>query len=147
MSLTKRVGRLFKPFVNFPKWMGLTRLVANARGIKKSIEDIRVHRPTVRVETFEQAMTRLHLTEKDIELRKRTCLILSIVYSLTTFLLLIYTLYLIIHLRLGAIIGLLITGLMAVFAYRESFWHFQMKTRKLGNTYRDWLSYMLRRGK
>jgi hypothetical protein len=33
---------------------------------------------------------------------------------------------------------------MAVFAYREHFWYFQMKTRTLGNTFQDWFSFLLR---
>jgi intracellular multiplication protein IcmV len=74
------------------------------------------------------------------------CLLMSILYFIAGLLFLTYTLYMILHLHLGMILGLLVTALMMLFAYREHFWYFQMKTRKLGNTFKDWLSFVLRRG-
>lgn len=147
MKVTSAIGRVFKPFVNFPRWMGLRQLKNNAAAIKAMFKDLRLYRPEVRRETFEEAMQRMNLTEDQLKERMRTCLMMSIVYSFASLCFLIYTIYMIFHFHLGMILGILITILMAVFAYRESFWYFQMKTRKLGNTVHDWVSFMLKRGK
>lgn len=144
MKVTSRIGKVFKPFVNFPRWMNLRQLWANGRGIVRTLKDLKVHRPSVKAETFEEAMQRLHLTEEDIIKRRKNCLILSIVYAFLTLIFFIYTVYMVIHLHLGMIIGLLITALMATFAYREHFWYFQLKTRTLGNTFQDWLAFLFR---
>lgn len=144
MKVTRRIGRVFKPLVNFPRWMNLDRLMANGRAIIKMFNDMKVRRPPVRQETFEEAMLRMHLTEDDIKERIRNTLTLSIVYSVATLIFLIYTLYMIFHGHIGMIIGLLITVLMATFTYRESFWYFQLKTRTLGNTFHDWARYFFR---
>ncbi|MBA2654537.1 MAG: hypothetical protein H0U71_05675 [Gammaproteobacteria bacterium] len=144
MKVTKRVGRVVKPFVNFPRWMGFGQLWANYEAIVKTIKDMRIHRPPVRTETFEEAKARLHLTDEDIQQRKRNCLILSIIYFTATLIFFIYSLYMIIHGHLGMILGLLITALMAAFTYREHFWYFQLKTRTLGNSFKDWLHFLFR---
>jgi intracellular multiplication protein IcmV len=146
MKITRSVGRVIKPLVNFPKWMGLSQLRANAAAIMKMFQDLRVHRPPVREETFAQAVQRLNLTEDDIKTRMKHCLLMSLLYFSASLVFLAYTLYMIIHLHLGMVVGLLITALMMVFTYREHFWYFQMKTRTLGNTFQDWVSFVLRRG-
>lgn len=146
MKVSSALGRVFKPFVNFPRWMNLRQLRANAAAIAKMIQDMRIHRPEVRRESFDEAIQRMNLTDEDIKDRMRTCLTLSVVYSFAALCFLIYTFYMIWHGHLGMILGILITALMAVFAYREAFWYFQMKTRTLGNTFRDWLSFLFKRG-
>lgn len=147
MGIMSRVGRVFKPLVNFPRWMGAGQLRTNVEDIRKNIQDLKIRRPEVRTETFEEAMVRMHLTEEDIKKRMRFCFIFCLIYAFIALILLGYSIYLIIHLKLGAIISLLITAMMAVFAYRESFWYYQMKTKTLGNTFHNWLSYMLRGGR
>lgn len=144
MKVTSALGRIFKPLVNFPKWMGLRQLKSNAAVISKMIKDLRVYRPGIHQETFDEAVVRLQLTEEDIKQRMRTCFTLSIVYSIIAILLLVYTIYLVLQLSLGMILGLLVTVLMSVLAYREHFWYFQMKTRRLGNSFQDWISFLVR---
>ncbi len=146
MKVTSALGRMLKPLVNFPRWMGLAQIRANAAAIFRSFQDLRMHRPEVRKETFEEALVRLNLTEQDLKERMKTCLTLMILYAFAALCFLIYTIYMIVHGHLGMIIGSMLTALMAVFAYRESFWYFQMKTRKLGNTFKDWFSFYFKRG-
>lgn len=144
MKVTSALGRVVKPFVNFPRWMGLTQVWANGRAIVKMLKDLRVHRPPTHTESFEEAIQRLNLTEEDVKERIRHCFILTIVYTTATLFFLFYTIYMVIHGHLGMILGILLTALMATFAYREHFWYFQMKTRSLGNGFKDWLFYLLR---
>src|SRR5262245_15392808 len=97
MKVTKTLGRIVKPFVNFPRWMGLGQIRATAASIKKMFQDLRIHRPPVREETFEEAKQRLNLSEEDIQSRLKSCFWLSILYSFIALLLLIYTIYMISH--------------------------------------------------
>lgn len=145
MKATRRIGRVIKPFVNFPRWMGLSMLLANGKAIVNMLKEMKIYRPAIRSESFEQAKQRLRLTDEDIKSRIRNCLILSVIYYLSTLAFLLYTLYMIFHGCIGMIVGLLITILMAVFAYREHFWYFQLKTRSLGNSFHDWVAYVLGR--
>jgi intracellular multiplication protein IcmV len=146
MKVTRRIGKIIKPLVNFPRWMGVNQLRINAQFITTIWQDLKLHRPPVRRETFAEAKTRLNLTEDDIQKRLNNCLLLSVIYGLCTLILLGYTLYLIIHFQLGVILSFLLTSLMAALAYREHFWYFQLKTRTLGNSFSNWLSFLLRGG-
>lgn len=144
MKPTRAVGRVIKPFVNFPRWMGLRLIMSNGSAIVKMVQDMRIRPPAVRKETFEEAVARLNLSEEEIKSRMRHCLILSIIYSVAALILLVYTIYMVIHGHLGMILGILLTVLIAVFAYREHFWYFQMKTRMLGRTFKEWLIFLFR---
>ncbi len=144
MKVTTVIGRVIKPLVNFPRWMGARQLKTNADAIIKMVKDLQLRRPPLRQETFEEAIVRLHLSEEDIRQRMRVCLTLSIIYSCLMILFLAYTIFLILHFSLGMILAALVTMLMASFVYREHFWYFQMKTRKLGNTFQDWVSFLVR---
>jgi intracellular multiplication protein IcmV len=144
MKATRRIGRVLKPLVNVKLWMGLSQLIVNAKAILRNFNGMKVRRPAVRKETFEEAVARLSFSEDDIKNRMRSCLTLAIIYYFASLLFLVYTIYMIVHLQLGMVLGLLITTLMAVFAYREHFWYFQLKTRRLGNSFRNWLTFVFR---
>jgi intracellular multiplication protein IcmV len=144
MKATRRIGRVLKPLVNVKLWMGLSQLIVNAKAILRNFNDMKVRRPAVRKETFEEAVARLNFSEDDIKNRMRSCLKLAIIYYFASLLFLVYTIYMMVHLQLGMVLGLLITTLMAVFAYREHFWYFQLKTRRLGNSFRNWLTFVFR---
>jgi intracellular multiplication protein IcmV len=142
----RRLGRMVKPLVNFPRWMGLSQILAQARIIAGLFKDFRSY-PTeqVRKETFAEAMQRLNLTEQDIQARMKQCLWLSIIYTLVALVFLVYAIYLIMHGLLGSfILALLLTALMTTFAYQQSFWYYQIKTQQLGVSFKVWLKFLLR---
>jgi intracellular multiplication protein IcmV len=143
MKFTRALGRMIKPLVNFPRWMGLYQILVQARIIVGLFKDFRSY-PTeqVRKETFAEAMQRLNLTEQDVQARMKQCLWLSIIYALVALIFLAYTVYLIMHGLLSFILALLLAALMAAFAYQQSFWYYQIKTQQLGASFKAWLKFL-----
>ncbi len=76
MKPFKFMGKAFKPFVNFPQWMGWKQINASSRDLKdlaKAVFRIKLEKtedgkPVE--ETFEQAMARLNITEEQLVERK-----------------------------------------------------------------------------
>lgn len=92
-------------------------------------------------ETFEQAIKRLGITEQGLEERKKMYGIQVIIYLLTGIGALIYAVFLV---RAGEYMGMLMAflagGLAFAYAFRSHFWLFQLKQRRLGCTFKEWLS-------
>lgn len=145
MSIMGRMGKIIKPLVNFPRWMGFRQILDNGRNIVKTIQDLKIRRPAVRDESFAQAMLRLNLNESDLQERKRFCFYQAIIYFILALIFFIYTIYLILHFSLGVILSFLLALLMTTFAYREFFWYVQIRKKKLGCTFREVLAFLFRR--
>ncbi len=150
-KVLKASGRVIKPFVNFPHWMGLKRLVSDGKSVHalaKEFFSLNKKRKT-RTETFEEAKLRLRLTEQDLANRMKSLLQLTFVYLLFAIALLSYTVYLVVS--GGALIGIFLSIMLTLVAfamsYRENFWYFQMKKRRLGCSFKEWLQYAVRGGK
>jgi intracellular multiplication protein IcmV len=141
------IGRVVKPLVNFPVWMGLSRLRENNQKLGRLAKSVLT--PTkvdVHRETFEAAVERLGLDEPMIQARQFYFKRLAIVYLLIAIALLGYAFYLLII--VGALIGFLMV-LIAIWialalAFKQHFWYTQMKARRLGLSFREWLSITLR---
>lgn len=92
-------------------------------------------------ETFEQAITRLRITEAGLEQRKKMYAMQVFIYILTGIGALVYAVFLA---RAGEIMGMLmafLAGTLAfAYAFRSHFWLFQLKQRRLGCTFKEWLS-------
>ena len=144
----KRIRKAVKPFVNFPRWAGFSFVAGAGRAIYDTAREFGLKKKDARTETFEEAMKRLKLTEQDIQHRIKTCKTMTLVYCLGALGLLGYMVHLLLlgH-WVASFISLLLSGLALIFAYRESFWAFQMKTRRLGCSFNDWLDGLLGRGK
>lgn len=148
MKVTRAIGRVVKPFVNFPRWMNLNQLWNTGRSIAGTLKDLKVEtNAPIRKETFEEAQQRLKLTDEDLNHRMKFCFRLSMIYLLVGLLFLAYTIYLILHLSIGFILALLLTALMFAFSFQQHFWYFQIKSRQLGATVKDWRNYLFRGAK
>lgn len=139
MKIVRGVGKLVKPFVNFPSWMGWKQISTTGSTIKDTAKDLLRTPKAKREETFAQAIERLHLTEADIQARMRTFKQLIIFYALIALGLFIYTIYLLIGSHVAAaLLSFVLTFLALAFTFRQHFWYFQMKHRKLGCTIKEW---------
>ena len=99
-----------------------------------------------RCESYEEAVMRMNLSEQDLDERRRQFLKSAICYLLVALLLWINGIWLIAHLKLlGAGIALILALTLTLNAYHEHFWYMQMSQHKLGCTFRDWLTFVLRR--
>lgn len=147
MKVTRALGKAIKPFVNVTRWVGWDQVAAEGKNIVNMAKDlIKVKAPETHAETFEQAVIRLNLTEDDIQKRRKSLLMGASVYLLFAFALLIYAFYLFIWSEnfLAGLLALIVAGLALAFTYREHFWYFQMTVRRLGCSFKDWVSFTFR---
>lgn len=100
----------------------------------------------VRRETYDEAISRLGLTDKQIEARRKTFFYSALVYLLFAFGFFVYFAYLLFNLHLlSAFLTFLLVVLMLLTGYREHFWYMQMKKKKLGCNFKDWLEFAFKR--
>lgn len=132
-----------RTFVNPSAWLDLNNLSYITGGIWGLIKPLFVApQAPQNVETFEQAQQRLNLTEEDLKERETSYLSFSYIFVISAAIVLIYSLYLLIHhgTWLGFLLGIAATAVFLSQAARFSFWSFQVRHRKLGCTLEEWWS-------
>lgn len=129
--------------VDFPTWMNVQGLRESGDTIVKTFKSLQEANLSDRQETYEEAMSRLRLTEKDIQTRMRQCFISSWIYFAVASLLFLYGFYLLIYVSFsGFVIAWVLTALAGVYAYREAFWYYQMKVKKLGCSMAEFVKFI-----
>ena len=145
------VRGFFGSLVNVKKWSNFDEVAASARFVTKSVKDLCQPQKgsSMSSSSFAEMMQKLNLTEDDIKKRMKYFLYYFVVYFFSALCLFFYMGYLIA--TSGRILSVLVTMilglLMTVYAVREHFWYMQLKTRKLGCSFRDWLAFLLWRTK
>ncbi len=100
-------------------------------------------------ETFEEAMTRLNLTEKEVKHRGQLYRYYAIAFAILGIFTLLYSFY---HLFINFyfiswLLGTSVAGIFFAQAFRYDFWSFQIRKRKLGATFTEWKrAYMGHKG-
>ncbi len=131
---------LSSTFFDVPRWVNAKQYVETNKTLYARIKDsFRIATPE-REETFEAAIHRLKLSGQDLQERlaanQRGLTIMLVFIVLLCF----YGFYLIFHGSItGTLIALAVIVLSAVRAFQYSFWSFQIKNKRLGCTFRDWL--------
>ena len=129
-----------KTFFDPRGWIGYDELKAYNKIIISDIKSsLKPATPTYS-ETFVEAMERLNVTEADVQETAKRFLIYTVLFvvlagiSFATAFYLLFT-----HGTFsGWILALCCTMLLLVQAFRYHFWHFQIKHRKLGCTFKEW---------
>ncbi len=143
----RRIRKFAKTFINFPRWMGVDELKVTGNRIGRMVKDLVTPAKAQHHETFEEAVERLGLTEKDIQERMKSFRLQSRVIAFVALVLLGYAIYLFVsdHILAG-FIAVLITGVAVTLAVKEHFRYFQMKQRQLGSTLGQWFKAFIGRG-
>ena len=129
------INRIF----NVRAWMDWDRVKAGGQFIEAGAKKIFVLSPTRPVETFEEALQRMKLTDADLAARGRALYRMSIMMACFSLALSIYFFYHIFYGSLhAALLTLALTLLAAAISFRYHFWYFQIKSRKLGCTFHEW---------
>lgn len=135
----QRTANVIKNAFNFRKWSDWDRTQASMQFLERSFKRFFVPQSQVANETFEEACTRLHLSEVDIEKKKGSLWRMTILMLTVGALLLCYGIYqLIFGSYLGLCLSLLVVVISIVMAFRYHFWYFQMKEHKLGCSFNEW---------
>jgi intracellular multiplication protein IcmV len=139
-------NRVIKTKNTLSDWMGINILV-DMFGMMKNIF-IAVFMPGKAEkpvkETYEEAVARMKLTEKDLEERKKMFMMQVILYMVAGFLVLAYAVWLAFHGYITAMgIAFLIAVMSMAYAFRSHFWLYQMKQKRLGCTFKEYLDSTL----
>lgn len=129
-----------KTFFNPRAWLGYDYLRDQTRYIWSSLKEVSTPRQAEYTETFEEAMQRLKLNEKQIKARAKLYfyyVLFFLILSVSDFL---YGFYLLFHhgAFLGLVLAFAVCALLLAQAFKYHFWYFQIKHRKLGCTLKEW---------
>ena len=142
--MAKKKGFIRSNF-QFSRWMGMQEIKSNASNIRTLFNELTKYDQSEFSETFEEAIKRLNLSEQDIATRTIYFLRLSMLYLFFALCLVAYSIYLY---YVGDLIGTLmclpIISVLLSFCFKEHFWYTQMKHRRLGMNFRNWLDCLLK---
>lgn len=148
MKIIRGIGKATKPFVNFPAWMGLKQLSSSGKGIKDTAKSLLQQSKSTRKETFEEAVARLGLNEQVLKQRQQVFLRMAMAYGAMALSLFGYSVYLLVTMHIAAgFMTLVLTVLALTLAFRQHFWYFEIKQRKLGCTVKEWFFHLVRGAK
>ncbi len=131
-----------KTFFNPAGWVGFNDVKNHTNVIWSIIRELFIPPANeARTETFAEAMQRLGTTEEEAAQRGETYFNYALFFITLCVLLVVYAFYLaIVHRTVaGFALGLVSAGLFAAQAFKYHFWYSQIKLRKLGLTYQQWL--------
>lgn len=141
MKITRTVGKVVKPFVDVPTWVGYKQLAETSKSIGSILKTLFVPAKAERQETFEEALVRLNLTEQDIAQRKKEFTRLLFFYTGLAIVIFLYAIYLAFaHSIHGSIAAFAVTLIALAMVFRYHFWLFQIKQRRLGCSFKEWLN-------
>ena len=137
------IGRVFKPFVNVPLWIGWKSLKEDNKKLSKLAKEIFLPRQTpFQPETFEEAIIRLNLNEATLATRQQYFKKTALIYLLVSAGVLAYAIYLL--LVMGSLIGFLMTSVMMLvslaLSFKQHFWYIQIREKQLGLTFGEWFT-------
>ncbi len=144
MSFFGRIKKIIKPLVDVPKWIGYRQLVETNRSLFSFAKKFFIPEQATTQESFDQALARLRVTEADLTQRIKEFTRLLWIWIVLLIVCIAYSLHLLTEHALRGFfpcLGLSFVILTQVFRYH--FWIFQVKHRRLGCTFRDWLSHFL----
>lgn len=148
MSFFAGIKKITKPFVDVPKWIGYRQLVKSNRSITALLRKFFIPEQARTQESFVAALQRLNLKEADLIQRRREFTRLMWIWIFLFFVAISYSLYLLLaHALRGFFPSLAMVFIILTQIFRYHFWIFQIKQRRLGCNFRDWLSSCFMLGK
>lgn len=141
MSFFGRIKKIIKPAVDIPKWIDYPQLAKNNRSIFGFIKKFFIPDQAKTQESFEEALLRLKLTPVDLSQRTKEFSRLMWIWIFLFLINITYSIYLLYNDFFRGFypcLGISIIILTQIFRYH--FWLFQIKQRRLGCSFRDWLN-------
>lgn len=139
-SKRSRLTRVVTRVVNIPQWSDWGRLKSGYESIRALLLSFFKYEPKPQKNNFSTVSKKLNLSEADLEKRGRALYRMSILMLIIAILIFCYFIY---HLIWGTYAGAILTvGVYSIalgLAFRYNFWYFQIKSRKLGCTWNEWL--------
>lgn len=142
MKVFKTVKKVAKPYVDVQSWVGFDYLASSMTRTVNMVKSLVIPKKLTasQLTDFEEAKKKYNLSETDIAARKQEFKILY--YTFLTLLIITfgYTCYLMVKGTIHSIIiSLAVNIVLLGQCFRYSFWIFQLNSRKLGCTFKEWL--------
>lgn len=129
----------FRSAVDVPQWMGYDWLIYPFASIANQAKRFFIPQTGSREESFEEAIARFGLTETDLFLKQRSCMVLAITFLCMAIVTLFNALYLFWRTAFfGGGFSVVLALCCLCLAFRYHFWVFQIRNRKLGCSVEDW---------
>jgi intracellular multiplication protein IcmV len=135
------IKKIIKPAVNIPKWIDYQQLVKSNRSVFAFIKKFFIPEQAKAKESFEEALLRLKLTPADLIQRSKEFTRLMWIWIFLFLVSIVYSAYLLYNQAFRGFypcLGISVVILTQIFRYH--FWLFQIKQRRLGCSFRDWLN-------
>ncbi|PCI37952.1 MAG: phosphoesterase [Thiotrichales bacterium] len=137
---TKKVGKVFFNF-QVGNWLGFKQIKSNAQEISDNAKRLLTPEQASHNETFANAVQRLKLSTVDLQQRyrefKRLC-IFFVALAATVF---SYSVYIAVNGNFfGFLMGFSLTLYALTQAFKYHFWMFQIRTKKLGCSIKEWFN-------
>lgn len=134
--------RRVKSLFNLTGWVGLNSIKEHGSLIRSLFSNVmaRPKASSEKMRTFDEAVEKFNLTEADLAAREKHFMQMSYIYGIILILGVSYWLYLGFAGKWSAFVMMFSFNFMIFsFFFRESFWLMQLKQRKLGMSFKDWL--------
>ena len=133
-----------KATFNISQWLAKDALVGGVKRVYALYLQIQGQKKPVNLhETFDEACGRLHINEAALARKCRYYKNASTLYGIFFLASLVYLLILLIKGQwLTVLMGVAYCFLLFSFFFRESFWYMQIKKRRLGMGFSDWLRFI-----
>ncbi|MCC5791854.1 MAG: type IVB secretion system protein IcmV [Legionellaceae bacterium] len=139
---SSRILQTLKQIFNVRYWSDFDRIKAFWHYMVRAFKKLFVPPTEPRqgsMESFEEAIKKMHMSQADLDVRQRALKRLSILMLTFAILIFGYSFY---HLFWGAwpgfYLSLVVSFLALVLAFRYHFWYYQIKSRKLGCSFAEW---------
>lgn len=149
-SIGRGITGTVKSCVNVKGWIGYDNIKSQTIMLSGLIKAIFFHKQQKIVETkdFDTVLKQMNVTEEDLKKRAAMYLRRSIVFFCVGILGLIYMIYIFLVKKylLAGIVMLLISIVLFLQAYSMNLYYIQIKRRKLGLSFKEWLSSLVSGG-
>ena len=134
-----RILNVITRIFNVRSWLDFDRLKAFTLYLVNGFKQMFIPQKKEAKESFEQALNRLNIDEKDLDEKKKSLYRLSLLMCSSAAVIFIYMSYQMVFGGIKAVILSFILMLIAlVLAFKYHFWYFQIKERKLGCSIAEW---------
>ena len=141
----RTVRRSFQRFFDVSSWLGTDEIKKNTSNLKSLAVTLFTVAKPERRETFEEAVERYQLSEEDIQKRKQAFFQVAMLYLAAFFLDIVYVFYLFRTQRhMPATMALAFSAVLFSMFFRQHFWYTQMKHRRLGFTFPQWVASLFK---
>lgn len=132
--------RFFRKHLDFPKWMGLKDVFSRMKLIPALYANLTAVKKETYKETYEEAVVRLSLSQEEINKKKNQYLMASSIYVLFGLLSLVYAVSFLKTVKwYGCFLATMVAIIFFAHAFQTHFWYTQMRKKKLGINFREWL--------